>query len=198
MGLTVHYHLSAPAETDATGIHTLVHQLRQSALGFKRRGRLVTVGPLEQDAAGLRSARTWPRIRSRYRPDCHLDIEVSPLEGCVFWVDPGDNCESMLLGLCRYPPTVRAEESLRRTNLRGWRLHSFCKTQYASLHGWGHFRRCHTAVIDLLLAAQRVGFTVEISDEGDYWPGRNLRALRESIGMADAASAGAEALPAPA
>ena len=68
-----------------------------------------------------------------------------------------------------------------RTDQRGWRLSRCSKTQYASLHGWEHFRRCHTAVIDLLLAAQRRGLVVKISDEGDYWPGRNVAALRRNI-----------------
>jgi hypothetical protein len=73
-------------------------------------------------------------------------------------------------------------------------LQGFCKTQYASLHGWGHFRRCHTAVIDLLVSIQGPGLTVEIHDEGDYWPGRNLAALRrnlDEINGAVAALAGA-------
>ena len=34
----------------------------------------------------------------------------------------------------------------------GWRLTGACKTQYASLHGWEHFKRCHLSVIAALRA----------------------------------------------
>jgi len=68
-----------------------------------------------------------------------------------------------------------------RTKLPGWRFHGFSKTQFASLHGWAHFRRCHTAVIDLLAGIRRLGLEVAISDEGDYWPGRSLPELRRNL-----------------
>jgi hypothetical protein len=35
----------------------------------------------------------------------------------------------------------------------GWRLSGCSKTQYASLHGWEHFQRCHCAVVNLLADA---------------------------------------------
>jgi hypothetical protein len=78
-----------------------------------------------------------------------------------------------------------------RTGLRGWRFHGFSKTQYASLHGWEHFRRCHTAVIDLLAELRQLGVSVKISDEGDYWPRRNEAALRQNLGELNAAVASA-------
>ena len=90
------------------------------------------------------------------------------MAGHLFQVGVGRDCEPLWLGLCRY-------------DRGGWRLKSFCKTQYASLHGWEHFRRCHTAVIDLLADARPLGLTVVISDEGDYWPRRNLEALQRNL-----------------
>jgi hypothetical protein len=68
-----------------------------------------------------------------------------------------------------------------RTHLPGWRFEGFTKTQYASLHGWEHFLRCHTAVVDLLAGAAQLGLTVTINDEGGYWPGRSLIALRAEL-----------------
>lgn len=56
-----------------------------------------------------------------------------------------------------------------------------CKTQYASLHGWESFRRCHLAAVDLALAGQSLGLDVRIEDEGGYWPGRNEVALRAAV-----------------
>jgi hypothetical protein len=56
---------------------------------------------------------------------------------------------------------------------RGWRLSGCCKTQYASLHGWAHFRRCHTAAVDLLAGLREFGLRVEVNDEGGFWPDRD-------------------------
>ena len=65
--------------------------------------------------------------------------------------------------------------------LAGWRLAGFSKTQYASLHGWEHFQRCHCAVVTLLAASRVPGLLVKISDEGDYWPRRSLTRLRQNL-----------------
>ncbi|HEU0039167.1 MAG TPA: hypothetical protein VFR76_07830, partial [Verrucomicrobiae bacterium] len=93
----------------------------------------------------------------------------------------GEDCEPLWLGLCRYPKTVLLEGRRYRINLSGWRCHGFSKTQFASLHGWDHFRRCHTAVVDLLAGMRRLGLDVEISDECGFWPGRSVAALRQNL-----------------
>ena len=36
-------------------------------------------------------------------------------------------------------------------------------------------------MIDLLAGARKSGLTVEIEDEGDYWPGRDEAALRRNL-----------------
>ena len=36
-------------------------------------------------------------------------------------------------------------------------------------------------MIDLLAGARRLGLSVEIHDEGDYWPSRDLKALRQNL-----------------
>jgi len=77
---------------------------------------------------------------------------------------------------------VRGRELRVRAQKGGaWRLSGFSKTQYASLHGWEHFRRCHVAIVDFLAALRPLGFDVKISDEGHYWPRRSERALREEV-----------------
>ncbi len=104
----------------------------------------------------------------------------------------------MCLGLFKYPARVTSIETHNRecqTKMGwAWQFHGHCKTQYASLHGWGHFRRCHVAVIDLFAALPLLGCEVKISDEGNYWPCRNARALLaevESMNRVIAAAAGA-------
>jgi hypothetical protein len=180
MGLTIHYQLIAPSGTDAEGAREMVGQLRRRAQGFKPRGRVDAVHPLGDDAKSLRWGRQWV---FRKGPNSSLNdhAEVLPLAGYIFPVAVGRDCEPLWLGLCRYPLTAIIGRQRVRTRLDGWRLHGFCKTQYASLHGWDYFRRCHTAAIDLLAGGRRLGLRAEINDEGEYWPGRNLRALRQNL-----------------
>jgi len=181
MGLTIHYKLIAPAGTDAVRAREIVMQLRRRAQDFKHRGRVDRVHPPGDDPESLRWAREWMWRPDPSRPSREFQAEIPPLAGFIFPVSMGKGCEPLWLGLCRYPLTVRLGGQRVRSRLNGWRLHGFCKTQYASLHGWEHFRRCHTAVIDLLAGARRLGLAVQINDEGDYWPGRDLAALRRNL-----------------
>ena len=181
MGLTIHFTLLAPPETDATRAQDIVRRLRRQALGFKQRGRVDGVLPLGDDPKSLRWAREWIFRPDPHHPNRQFQAELLPLAGFIFPVEVGTDCELLWLGLCRYPLSVVLGDLRQRTRLRGWRLGGFCKTQYASLHGWDHFQRCHTAAIDLVAGARRLGLTVEINDEGDYWPRRDLKALRQNL-----------------
>jgi hypothetical protein len=70
---------------------------------------------------------------------------------------------------------------------------SFCKTQYANdpqLGGWDNFQRAHLSVLAVLEYMQQIGFTVDVSDEGDFWPTRDLTLLAKNIGEMDAMIAG--------
>jgi hypothetical protein len=62
-----------------------------------------------------------------------------------------------------------------------WRFSGFCKTQYASLHGWDYFKRCHCAVVHLLAVCRTPDLRVKIMDEGAYWPRRSASKLRENL-----------------
>ena len=181
MGLSIHYYLTAPSDTDAAQAGDLVRQLRRQALVYRRRGRVDNVGPLRSDPASLRQAREYKCIPVPGRPGNAWEVEVRPTEGFLFMVAVGEDCEPLPLALCRYPATVVWQGQRHGTGRRGWYFHGFSKTQYASLHGWEHFRRCHTAVIDLLAAARSIGWRVVIHDEGEYWPGRDLEALRRGL-----------------
>jgi hypothetical protein len=123
------------------------------------------------------------------------EVELVPRMGFVLPVIVGKGCEPLWLGLARYPDGVDAPDGqCHLTHLTGLRWKGFCKTQFASLHGWEHFRRCHLAVIGLLEAARRLGCRVKIDDEGEYWPDRNEAKLRRNVdemNYAIAAAAGA-------
>ena len=181
MGLTIHFDLIAPPETDAARAHELVRQMRRLAQGFKQRGRLDDVRPIGHEQEALRWAEESKTVPHPWSRGCQSSIDIPAEEGFLFFVGVGEDCEPLRLALCRYPKSVMMGGKRYRTKLPGWRFHGFSKTQFASLHGWAHFRRCHTAVIDLLAAIRRLGLEVTISDEGDYWPGRSLPALRRNL-----------------
>jgi hypothetical protein len=193
MGLTIHFKLAAPAETNKGGAEEIVRQLRRRALRYAADGRVDKVLALD-DAQVRRWGRTWRFFPLSGRPGLEETVELVPLEGFGLAIRPGAGCEPLWLGLCRYPLTMWTGGRRRRTGLSGWRWEGFCKTQYASVRGWPHFLRCHRAVLGLLEAARRLGCRVDISDEGEYWPGRNETALRQNVdemNRAVAAAAGA-------
>ena len=194
MGLTIHFKLRAPPGTDKRRAKEIMTELRECADRYGRAGRVDAVPPLREDAQALRYGRTWRFVPVPDRPNSHYNVELVPEEGYVLIVRPGIDCETLTLGLCRYPSKAWVGNEKRRTGLGGWWWEGFCKTQYASLHGWEHFRRCHLAVLDLLDEARRLGCRVTITDEGEYWPRRNEAKLRrnvEQMNCAIAAAAGA-------
>jgi hypothetical protein len=67
---------------------------------------------------------------------------------------------------------------------------SFCKTQYANENGTSNFLRAHLSVCAILEKAQQLGFKVKVSDEGDFWTKRDVKALVEEVGHWDAMIAG--------
>jgi hypothetical protein len=193
MGLTVHFKLAAPADWDAAQAKDVVESARGVARRFHIEGRVDKVWPVAWDVKTLR------RHGSRWisRPlgggkGRFAQVEVFPSEGFMFRVDAGEDCEALWMGLCRYPRTVLCLGQEVPTGLGGgWQVEVFSKTQYASLHGWEHFARCHCAVVELLAGWRAAGVRVSISDEGDYWPHRSIRALRENLDEMNCAVAGA-------
>ena len=196
MGLTVHFKLAAPADCSAAQAKRLVESMRRVALRFQREGLVDKVFPLSSEATTLRRfALDWLVLPLPGEEDTFTGVEVCPARGFLFRVDVGEDCEPLWLGLCRYPGTIlhHGHKLPTETGAR-WRLAGFSKTQYASLHGWEHFQRCHCAVIDLLAALRPLGFRVSIRDEGGYWPRRSAQALRAELHLMNglvAATAGA-------
>jgi hypothetical protein len=181
MGLTIHFKLLAPPETDSARALELVRAMRRRAQSFKHRGRVDDVLPVGDDQEVLLWATQYKPVPHPWKAGCQSGIEIPAAEGFIFPVLVGKDCEPLRLGMCRYPKTILLGGRRYRTELKGWRFDGFSKTQYASLHGWEHFRRCHTAITDLLAGLQPLGLTVKISDEGGYWPGRHLTALRRNL-----------------
>jgi hypothetical protein len=182
MGLTIHYTIRAP-RLDFTQARALTRTLRRQAQSMQRRGEVEQVLSTTTDRAELaRWAVSWKILQDPDDPHTSTGIAVEPLEGCIFPVLLGDDCEPLWLGLCRYPSTVTHNGRVMTTKLgSGWQLRGSCKTQYASLHGWENFRRCHTVVIMLLRSWSELGAHVRIIDEGEWWPRRSDATLRRNI-----------------
>lgn len=161
----------------------MVASFHRVAVSFQRAGRVDKVFPVTSDAVTLRRyACDWLILPVPGEENTSTGAEILPLEGFIFLVNVGADCEPLWLGLCRYPPTVLFQgRELRTRKGTGWRLVGATKTQYASLHGWEHFQRCHCAVVEMLAALRSPTLRVWISDEGEYWPRRSLASLRRNL-----------------
>ncbi|MEQ1850492.1 MAG: hypothetical protein ABMA01_02760 [Chthoniobacteraceae bacterium] len=182
MGLTIHFTMTAPIGIDSMAAKRLVLAAREIALTAQRRGDFDEVSDLRQDEHARLRLLEWLIVPVPGFANASTGIEIAPLEGHAFRIRVGEGSEPLWIGLCRYPTHVDVDGV--ETNVRRggrWRLTGFCKTQYASVHGWEHFRRCHTGVISLLAELRTLGLRVRISDEGGYWPRRSERVLREKI-----------------
>jgi len=163
MGLTIHYNLSTRRKLEPADVKKLVASLHDqaAALEFEDPGTLFQVGP------DYTRAYHWPPGARKIR-----DL-LPPLDGWLFDAVPGAGSESACLGLCRYQ------------GFSGWRLNGYCKTQYASRHGWEHIFRCHRKVTGLLRAAQALGLRVRVDDEGGYWNSGSVATLRRNLAAYD-------------
>lgn len=183
MGLSLNYQLRARKEVASADIPRVVAAMRERVLSklgsdFGMKVSVVSSGP---EALFWHSE--WLQVRVLNEENTIRGIEVPAIEGYVFAVDLGEDCESLRLGLCRYPEQVTdaATGKLRSVRMRGWRLSCSCKTQYSSLHGWENFRRIHIAAVEMLVELRSLGVEVKINDEGGYWPGRDIAELRRRI-----------------
>jgi hypothetical protein len=184
MGLTIHYRITAPAGLSARQASALVRALHDDAQFLIDEGRITRVLPISSAPEDLAShACAWKALPHPEFPDTSVGQAITPEAGWIFPAEIGADCELLWLGLCRYPSHVEVQGRRRATGLGSrWRFSGFCKTQYASLHGWEHFERCHLAALALLTHCTRaVGLHVRINDEGGYWPHRDFAALRANL-----------------
>jgi len=189
MGLTIHYSLQSASRTPAKA-RQLVEQLRQKALDlpFKEVGEIVEVNgdTANFDKFGEDDPNRWLLIQAgQYLERDGRHYRIMPTQMVAFSTLPGDGSEEANFGLAVYPKTIEVDGKKLRTNLGHWSWSSFCKTQYASnpdVGGVENFLRSHLAVVKLLDAAAEIGILKEVSDEGDYWQKRDIKALATEVG----------------
>lgn len=182
MGLSLHYQVHV-ADSDRAKADELVQSLHRQAEEFARTKAIDRVLPISSDPEDLdRFASRWLSRPDPDVPDTIHGIEVKPIEGWIFPVVPGEGCEPLWFGLCRYPTTVRHDSrDLPTESGDSWCFQSACKTQYASQHGWKHFHRCHTSAILLIARWADLGAKLRIVDEGGWWPRRSDATLRRKL-----------------
>lgn len=196
MGLTVNFEFTAADSVTAARAKEIVTLFHDLAQGITRQGFMDEVFPIASDLETLgQFACDFLILPVPGEEDTSTGVEILPEEGSLFLIKVGEGCEPLRLGLCRYPATVRfGGKELPTRKPPRWRFSAFCKTQYASVHGWEYFQRCHCAVVHLIAACQMPDMRVKIMDEGAYWPEQSVSKLRENLDRMNglvAATAGA-------
>ena len=195
MGLTIHYSLETKTRS-IRQVRNIIEHLRQRAmdLPFKAVSDIVELKGEQCDFEKLPQddPNRWMLIQaSQYIPfsvggEYEHYVTVPPSHVIAFEAWPGDGCEPVNVGLCRYPGTIEVEGGKRRrTGLSGWTWSSFCKTQYASNPEYGgveNFLRCHLSVVRLLDHAKSLGVLEDVSDESEYWDKRDVKTLAKEVG----------------
>lgn len=166
MGLTIHYRLRAPITLTDSEARALTEQARTRAcaLGAAEISEIIEV---ESDFPI-----NW-YFREEQDPQLWPEGPLPPERGWIFSLDPGDDSETLLLGLCRFP------------GLPCWHWRGFCKTQYAARHGWKHFLATHRRVLDAVSIWRELGVEIQVSDEGGFWESRSEEVLRAKLGEYD-------------
>ena len=188
MGLTVYYNLALPGDRPEARVCGILEALQETALELAveeitplRRIEAADCEAFEQQEVDLDwlvrcfAARTLEDPR-----DSRGALSVPPIIAYGFAAVVG-HCEPVILGLGRYPRTIKEAGTDLPTGLEGWSWHACTKTQYASVRGTDHFVRCHRAVIALLDAARALGLEVEVRDDSGYWEHRDEGRLVESV-----------------
>jgi hypothetical protein len=158
MGLTISYTLSHRGELGDEVLYRLVEHTANlaSRIGCAKVSGPILGGPDHWNLSELPDGST-------------TGDPIGAIEGFSVSVLPGEGCETADFGLCRYE------------GVEGWRLSSWCKTQYAVRHGVDHFLRCHLRMVSLLDLWRSFGVTLDVCDEGEYWEHRSINRLRERM-----------------
>ena len=209
MGLTIHYSLHSTTRSPKKA-REFVAWLRGRALDlpFESVSDIVELSGPDCDYESLdqRDPNRWlliqagQYVRPSTREDDSASYHVAPSHVLAFETQPGPGCEPANFGLCRYPAFLEIQGQEKhvpgqgfvaprrriRTRLTGWHWSSFCKTQYASNPDCGgvqNFLRCHLAVTKMLDQAKALDILADVTDEGDFWEKRDIRALAQEVGQ---------------
>ena len=184
MGLTIHYTLSVKRGTTVPAIKNLLRRLQRRARrdGCAYVGKVLHSTGTDPDAPPF-----FDSVPGRER---RWHDGGPGTNGWLLEVWPGEGCETAVFGILQQRRELPRKQGQPRWATRyakrsDWKLHTFCKTQYAGEFGWEHFRACHLRVIALLALWKQAGAQVEVRDEGGYWETRSETKLRKEAGDYD-------------
>jgi len=188
MGLTISYTLGLPASCPRGTVVERLEQLLAAAerLTFEKVGPMIvleageSLGDMHSADPAEFAFRLWASNGpDPDDPDSGGFRDTMP-EAVGFTVMPGEHCEPAPFGLAWVLPRDDDWNVLRGQPWT-WHWAAACKTQYASIVSADHFVRCHTSIVALLDEAVKLGFTVNVNDEGGYWESRDADQLLERV-----------------
>lgn len=170
MGITIHWELEVPQGTPKS-VAAKLERVRRACLKlpFKEVGNVEHIPPRTCKAVPKRKKRKddlyWAVFCARkYVPTGRGYRDVKPLEVVRLPLLAGEECDTTILILARYP----GEE--------GWSGQGNTKTQYAT-----HFVESHLLVIAALDACRAAGILKDVEDEGGFWETRDLKVLAKNL-----------------
>ena len=190
MGLTIHYDLHAAKAKSKEEARLLVKKLhaRAKELPFQEIGNIFEAEGDQADfeKVGKDHPNRWLLIQcGNYVDHGQRSYKVPPGWLIAFETYPGEGSEPANFGLTLPPKTFKVDGKNVRTKLEAFTWGSFCKTQYASNPKYGgvaNFLKCHLSIVALLDYAKEIGILREVSDEGQFWEKRDVKALAENVG----------------
>jgi hypothetical protein len=182
MGLTISYRLRLIAPTIDI-VHEKVAALRTIAqkLAFMEVGEIVALQG-QECVIDMEDDSQDPHLELKVHGSEITGIDQGgkfsfrhPSQIIGFRVLPGEGCSGADFGFRIYTD---------QDDTQKWTWFSYCKTQYASNSEYGgleNFLTCHLRMIHLLDAAQKHGIECDVTDNGDYWEKRDLKALGSTV-----------------
>jgi hypothetical protein len=195
MGLTIHYQLQNKTRSPKR-IRDLLTKLRGRALDlpFDEVGEIIEATQPDCDfqTCNPEDPNVWLFIQAvQHIGEGRYSYKVIPTHVIAFESLPGEGSEAACFGLCRYPATIEVPDRQYggtrhlATKLYGWSWSGFCKTEYASRPergGVANFLKCHLLVVAMLEHARSLGILGDVSDEGNFWEGRDFESLAKHVG----------------
>jgi hypothetical protein len=194
MGLTIHWHFQGPKTKPE--VQAIIEKMRQRAmdLPFVSVSEVVHFrGKKAQFSQDQNEPFRWLKIQAREtvwtnRGTIGWDCPAKEIIGFQILVAPGS--EPMDVFLATYPKSILVTDywgrrKRLRTNRHEWSGEAFTKTQYASnpkCGGVANFLRAHLSVCRMLDYAKELGILAEVSDEGEFWEKRDVKALAAEVG----------------
>jgi hypothetical protein len=189
MGLTIHYRLAAPKIKSFDDALALLRRLHAQAktLGVEECSKILTWEEGKDDPA-------FARLFHFYKPIGKSKtklLDIPPQRFAVFALTQ-QGSEPAWFGLALFhkkAPATHDPDRLRPTGLAGFHWNTFCKTQYASMTqhgGFPNFFKIHDAICRTLDFAKKLGFKIEVFDEGHYFKKRDPAVLESHVNQMNA------------